>query len=454
MAPTSLFEPEAFATFGELLQFLRRRVRKNLRELAQAVGYSEAHLSRIERGERLPPERAILATWFVPSLELEHEPELVARLFELAEAARLRSLSTKPIQVSIPSEQSAAVGAGALPGTPLALEPPEGTMPVDSRFYVERPADMVGMATIQRSGVTVTIKGPRQVGKSSLLVRLQHRAEQAGKRVAYLDFQQIDQVDIAAADRFFRRFCAWLSDVLAIESQVDEYWQLPLGNIQRCSRYVERHLLGQLDRPLALAMDEVDSLFESDFRSDFFGMLRSWHNDRSMKPIWRRLDLVLVTSTEPNQLIENLNQSPFNVGETLELPDFTLSQVADLNGRHAEPLSAEETERLWTLCGGHPFLTRRALYVVASRYLTVADLFDTATAEDGPFAEHLRHHLVRLQARPELAPGMLHIIRTGRCPDGQVLARLQSAGLVKCDGGQARPYCQLYAEYFRERLSG
>lgn len=78
-------------------------------------------------------------------------------------------------------------------------------------------------------------------------------------------------------------------------------------------------------------MDEVEVVFDTKFRSDFFGMLRSWHNNWAATPIWKPLDLVLVTSTEPYQLIEDLNQSPFNVGQVIELVDFDGDQVTDLN---------------------------------------------------------------------------------------------------------------------------
>jgi hypothetical protein len=52
----------------------------------------------------------------------------------------------------------------------------------------------------------------------------------------------------------------------------------------------------------------------------------------------KRLDLVLVTSAEPYEFIVYRNQSPFNVGEVIDLADFTAEQVADLNGRHGTPL--------------------------------------------------------------------------------------------------------------------
>ncbi|WP_318284169.1 AAA-like domain-containing protein [Brasilonema sennae] len=99
-------------------------------------------------------------------------------------------------------------------------------------------------------------------------------------------------------------------------------------------RYLQRHILKGLGHPLVLAMDEVDRVFDTKFRNDFFGMLRSWHNNRAIYPSLDKLDLVLVTSTEPYQLIDDLNQSPFNVGQIIELEDFTPEQVAQLNARH------------------------------------------------------------------------------------------------------------------------
>ena len=112
------------------------------------------------------------------------------------------------------------------------------------------------------------------------------------------------------------------------------------NNIQRCSRYVERYVLKEVKSPVVFALDEVDSIIESPFRSDFFAMLRTWHNNRASREIWQQMDLVLATSTEPYQLVQNLNQSPFNVGEVIELADFTSEQIAKLNELHDMPFSS------------------------------------------------------------------------------------------------------------------
>jgi len=82
MSRTLVFKPENFATFGELLRFLRRKSGLTQRELAIAVGYSESQISRLERNERAPDD-ATLAARFVPALYLEEQPEWVARFLEL-----------------------------------------------------------------------------------------------------------------------------------------------------------------------------------------------------------------------------------------------------------------------------------------------------------------------------------------------------------------------------------
>ena len=61
------------------------------------------------------------------------------------------------------------------------LELPEGTMDTASDFYIERKCDRIALSVIQQQGVTMTIKGPRQMGKSSLLNRIMEAATAADK---------------------------------------------------------------------------------------------------------------------------------------------------------------------------------------------------------------------------------------------------------------------------------
>lgn len=327
----------------------------------------------------------------------------------------------------------------------------QGTMDPDSDFYIVRRSDAIAIDSVYGQGATITIKGARQVGKSSLLVRIAQEAKQLAQHVVYVDFQLL-RASIDDPERFYRQFCALVGRGLGLSDQTDAHWQELLPNPMRCTDYFRDYLLPSVDGPVLLAMDEADSLFATDFRSDFFGMLRAWHNQRALEPIWKRLTLALVTSTEPYSFIDNLNESPFNVGEVLSLEDFSADQCAQLNRRYGSPLLPDEELRLMALLHGHPYLTQRALYLVASARISTAELFAQAGDDNGPFGDHLRSLVLRIGARPALLAALRQVYQEGSCLDQQLLFRLRGAGLVHEEGRRLLPRCQLYADFLKDRF--
>jgi hypothetical protein len=364
-------------------------------------------------------------------------PQAESRQFEMAEDSSQEDLT--------------------LPASSSTLEMETGTMKLHSPFYIERESDQIALRNIQSTGgVTMTIKGARQTGKSSLLVRVSAAAEKSGKRVSFLDFQRMHS-SLKDIELFFRQFCTLLSDSAGLEDRIESYWSSNFPLLERCSRYVSRYVLEALEQPLVLALDEVDSIFEAYFRDDFFGMLRSWHNSRAKEQgrqsIWEKLDLVLVTSTEPYLFIEKMSQSPFNVGERIEMQDFSVEQVADLDYRYGSTLLPVQVADLMELLHGHPFLTQRALYLIATGRIEVVDLFRKAATDDGPFSDHLHSLLIRLLGKDELIQGLRQALQEGVCSDYRVYLRLQGAGLLRSQAGRAVPRCRLYGDFFREHLN-
>jgi hypothetical protein len=376
--------------------------------------------------------------------------EVIEQL-ELAIAGKKTS-PMKPLKPKVKTPKAISEPTPSI--TPITFENPEGTMDPQSQFYIERYEDRVALDTIKQRGVTITIKGARQVGKSSLLNRVYDTAVHAGKTVVMLDFQLIERETLADAKSFYQHFCRWISHHLGVKDEVEKFWKTPLGNAQTCSDYVEKKIIPSAAKPLVLAMDETERIFETKFRSDFFGMLRCWHNNRSLYSNWKLLDLALVTSTEPYQFVDDLNQSPFNVGEVIEMQDFTAAEVAELNKRYGYPLHASETERLIKVLGGHPYLTRKALYLISAKRITPTELFFRASEDNGPFGDHLRNYLFRLHNKKALISGLKLVLKHNRCPDGDVYFRLRGAGLVREQDGLIIPRNGLYAEYFSKHLSG
>ncbi|HUM67324.1 MAG TPA: tetratricopeptide repeat protein [Chloroflexota bacterium] len=149
---------DSFATFGELLKFLRRRARLTQRELSIAAGYSEAQISRLERNERLPDLAAILAL-LAPALDLEDEPETVARLLELATIARGESA---PEQITV--ERAVVKEARAV--TEDAVLP--GNLPLSLTSFIGRDREVTNVRRLLSVSRLVTLTGAGGCGKSRL----------------------------------------------------------------------------------------------------------------------------------------------------------------------------------------------------------------------------------------------------------------------------------------------
>ncbi len=135
------------------------------------------------------------------------------------------------------------------------------------------------------------------------------------------------------------------------------------------------------------------------------------------------------------------------------MQDFTAEEVAELNRRYGSPLTSAEKERLLQLLCGHPYLTRKGLYMVAAKRITAADMFSRACEDHGPFGDHLRNHLFRLHNKEALIKGLKRVLKTNTCPDQEVYFRLRGAGLVKEQDGKIVPRNGLYAEYLRKHLN-
>lgn len=337
------------------------------------------------------------------------------------------------------------------------LEPVGGAVPLGSRFYVVRETDAQFAAALDRRDSIVLVKGARQVGKTSLLARGLEQARQAGARVALTDLQLLNAEHLESADGCLRALAESLAEELDLEVTPADDWDPRRGPSPSFRRYLRRHVLHPDGEPLVWGLDEVDRLFTCPFGSEVFGLFRALHNERALNPggPWSRLTLTIAYATEAHLFISDLNQSPFNVGTRLELEDFSLGQVTELNRRYGGPLHGpEEVHRLHHLVGGHPYLVRRALHELATGGTTLAQFEAHAEHEEGLYGDHLRRLRLQLARDAELADAVRTLL-TGSEPAVSPAAfyRLRSAGLLTGDSYEdARFRCRLYSRYLRRHL--
>ena len=243
-----------------------------------------------------------------------------------------------------------------------------------------------------------------------------------------------------------------LYERLELATPPSAVWDADSGPNENFERYLRRHVLrssGQ-DTTLVWALDEVDVLFDMPYSSEVFALFRSWHNERALDPDgpWGRLTLCIAYATEAHLFINDLNQSPFNVGTRLTLDDFTADEVSELARRHDGLLaSPADRERFRNLVGGHPYLVRRGLNELSGGANLLA-LEVSATREEGPFSDHLRRLLFLLQRDTSLGDAIRDVLQDRPCPPGAPFYRLRSAGVILGESPQtARLRCGLYANY-------
>jgi predicted ATPase/DNA-binding XRE family transcriptional regulator len=151
-------------TFGNLLRYLRKRARLTQRELAIAVGYSEAHISRLEGEERLP-DLPTLAALFVPALGLEEEPDTVAWLLELAATARGNDMADHGEFTIVRSIEREVT---------QTMEPVPTNLPLQLTSFIGREREVKEINQLLRGEEKVrllTLQGPGGCGKTRLAVQ-------------------------------------------------------------------------------------------------------------------------------------------------------------------------------------------------------------------------------------------------------------------------------------------
>jgi len=229
------------------------------------------------------------------------------------------------------------------------------------------------------------------------------KLRQEGYRTVCLNLDYAEQADLTNLNSFLRWFCISVGELLGLPNCLDKYWNERLSTSKmNCFGYFQRYLLPQAESPLVICIDEVEQLFNhQEVGKEFLGLLRAWHETAKTQQIWRRLRLVIVHSTE-NYIQLNINESPFNVGVSVDLPEFTPQEVQALAQKYGLDWEMAKVNQLMILVGGHPFLVKEACESLQrNSYMTLEALLQNASTEAGIYANYLRRYWEILQRHQE-----------------------------------------------------
>jgi transcriptional regulator with XRE-family HTH domain len=369
---------------------------------------------------------------------------------ELAEVPPQKLAATVPIEnlptPAPPTQRSVVTNA-------FALETPEGSVPLNSPFYIERlPQETYCRAEIAKPHALIRLKAPRQMGKTSMMMRLLDCAESQGDRVVYLSLEQAPAQALSDADKFLQWFCASIAIKAKHKFQQEDYHSLTsmLGTTLATQEYFESNLLPDLSTPLTIGLDAVDRIFDyPHLCNDFFSLLRSLHEAGKHTEILSKLRLVVSHAAEVYIPLD-INRSPFNVGISIEIDEFSRDRIELLATKHQLNWTEMEIDRLVELIGGHPFLVRLLMFEAASKSIDLTTAIATASSRGGIFD---RYHLSRiestLKSQPDLFAATIEVLSspTGVSLSSNLKHRLEGLGLVILKDELVLPRCELYRQY-------
>lgn len=344
-----------------------------------------------------------------------------------------------------------------------------GSLKIDSPTYVEREADRQLYDALVREEFCYVLTS-RQMGKSSLRLRVGHRLRQEGYgRCASVDLTRIGSAEMTL-EQWYKGVAFDLLRNFRLTGEIDfkAWWgdlqELPAP--QRLGLFLEEILLDRFrDECLFIFIDEIDSVLSLDFDTDdFFALIRSCYDRRAENPNYDRLTFALFGVASPSDLIADPQRTPFNIGTAIRPTGFQLEEARSLLpglagcGDAPEAVLAEILS--WT--GGQPFLTQKVCQLAAREAqsgdrVSIAEVVRSRMiahweTQDEP--EHLRTIRNRLLSDEGRSGRLLgsyqQILETGSIPgdDSPEQVELRLTGLVDRREGHLRVYNRIYREVF------
>ena len=330
---------------------------------------------------------------------------------------------------------------------------PDRPLKSDSPLYIERPkVESVCLNNWNQDNPLLRIKSSPKKGKTSLIKRIIKGVTTPENTVIYLNLEVIEEEKFVNIRQFLLSVLGHISDNLP-----HDYQPLPWDDRKSSTLSLTEDLkkiLTTVDGNLILVFDAVDKLFDySAIYTDFFYMLRHWFQQVNESEDWGKLRLVIAYNTDDYGRLD-LHRSPFNVGTIVELQEFTLAEAQTLASCYG--VKREAVDSFYSLVGGHPYLLQLAFYHLATQDKKINQLLQKIDFNGGIYEDFLLDLLETLNTRTELKDLFQLLLQepTAIAPKKQFIKinQLQAMGLIKYENNTVNVSCQLYQDYFSDRL--
>ncbi len=353
-----------------------------------------------------------------------------------------------------------------------------GCLGAEAQSYVVRKADHDLYQALQ-NGEFCYVFNARQMGKSSLLVRVKKQLQQEGDQCAYVDMTQLGTTGVTPIQWYRSVVVSLLQSFQILNTFNYQEWlsqYTEMSPIQSLTLLLENILFVRFPgQKIYIFIDEIDSVLSLGFSvDDFFAWIRSCYNRRAHDSRYQKLNFALFGVATPTDLISDIKRTPFNIGYAIQLSGFTHDEAAPLaaalDAVSDQPSVVLDVILNWT--SGQPFLTQKVCQLVALvlgqtsklhpiphgqeagwvNQLVETQMIENWENNDEPI--HLRTIRDRLlrdeKIRGQLLSTYLNLLqgRTISLDNGPVQAELMLSGLVVRQGQQLAVANLLYRKIF------
>lgn len=342
-----------------------------------------------------------------------------------------------------------------------------GTLLEDDKTYVKRETDHQLYAALKK-GEFCYVLNSRQTGKSSLRVQTMRRL-----RSDHIDCVPIDlssgEIQSVTSEQWYVDQLYTMIESLQLDIDLEKWWgkYKSASNLKKFGKFIEEVLLVQIENDIVIFIDEIDSVLSLKFPTDdFFSFIRSCHNQRADNSKHKHLTFCLLGVASPNDLIEDKNRTPFNIGRAINLKGFQVNEVnpliKGLEAKFSNPPQVMKEILYWT--GGQPFLTQKLCQFMVEEsekenpssveQVVQSKIIQNWEHQDDP--EHLRTIRTRLLKNEEWTFRLLdlyqEILFNGYIQGDKSYEqkKLKLSGLVVNENGKLRVYNPIYRQVFNE----